>query len=137
MFQILLAEDNPGDVLLFREALNNRRVRCNIVVAPDGQRAIALIENEASSTWRPDLIVLDVKLPKDNGDAVLRHVRRQPWLQGVPVIMLTSSASPTDRAAAMDLGATLYLQKSSDLNEVLDFGKIVEEVLSRSGPPEA
>jgi CheY-like chemotaxis protein len=111
-------------------------VRCNIVVAPDGQRAIALIEDEASSTWRPDLIVLDVKLPKDNGDAVLRHVRRQPWLNRVPVIMLTSSASPADRAAAMDLGATLYLQKSSDLNKVLDFGKIVEELLSRSSTPE-
>ncbi len=75
------------------------------------------------------MIVLDVNLPKHNGDAVLRHVRRQPWLQGVPVIMLTSSASPADRAAAIDLGANLYLQKSSDLDELLEVGKIVEAVL--------
>lgn len=136
MFQILLAEDNPGDVLLFREALTHCGVCCNIVVAVDGLSAIAMVENEASSTWRPDLIVLDIKLPKDNGDAVLRYVRSQPWLNRVPVIVLTSSASPADQAAAMDLGATLYLQKSSDLNQVLEFGRIVEEVLSRAETPE-
>jgi CheY-like chemotaxis protein len=134
VFEILLAEDNPGDVLLFREALNSRQLPCNLVVAADGQKAIALLgaEGAAAPSWRPHLIVLDVNLPKHNGDAVLRHVRRQPWLEGVPVIMLTSSASPADRAEAIDLGANLYLQKSSDLDELLEVGKIVEEVLARS-----
>jgi two-component system, chemotaxis family, response regulator Rcp1 len=146
VFEILLAEDNPGDVLLFREALNSRQLSCNVVVAPDGQKAIALLGGPGETTggklpagpspepaWRPHLIVLDVNLPKHNGDAVLRHVRRQPWLQGVPVIMLTSSASPADRAEAISLGANLYLQKSSDLDELLEVGKIVEAVLAR-GP---
>jgi two-component system, chemotaxis family, response regulator Rcp1 len=138
VFDILLAEDNPGDVLLFREALNCCQLPCNLVVAADGQKAIALLgaepEEEASGsrTWRPHLIVLDVNLPKYNGDAVLRYVRRQPWLKGVPVIMLTSSASPADRAAAIDLGANLYLQKSSDLDELLEVGKIVEAILGRT-----
>jgi len=152
VFEILLAEDNPGDVSLFREALNSCRLPCHVVVATDGQKAIALLGNEENPgsegqpggeedsrqenrarppAWRPHLIVLDVNLPKHNGDAVLRHVRRQPWLSGVPVIMLTSSASPGDRAAAIDLGATLYLQKSSDLDELLEVGKIVEAVLAR------
>jgi two-component system, chemotaxis family, response regulator Rcp1 len=138
VFEILLAEDNPGDVLLFREALNSRQLPCNVVVAPDGQKAIALLggpaelsEPSPEPAWRPHLIVLDVNLPKHNGDAVLRHVRRQPWLKGVPVIMLTSSASPADRAEAISLGANLYLQKSSDLDELLEVGKIVEAVLSR------
>jgi chemotaxis family two-component system response regulator Rcp1 len=144
VFEILLAEDNPGDVLLFREALNSRQLSCNVVVAPDGQKAIALLggpgetaggklpsEPSPEPAWRPHLIVLDVNLPKHNGDAVLRHVRRQPWLKGVPVIMLTSSASPADRAEAISLGASLYLQKSSDLDELLEVGKIVEAVLSR------
>ncbi len=81
--------------------------------------------------------MLDVSLPKDNGEAVLRHVRRQLWLNDVPVIMLTSSASPADREVAMDLGATLYLQKSSDLSQLLELGKIVEAVLARAGTPEA
>ena len=129
MFEILLAEDNPGDVLLFREALDSRQLPCNIVVAPDGQKAMALLED--GHGWRPHLIVLDVNLPKHNGDAVLRHVRGQPLLQGVPVIMLTSSASPADRAAAIELGANLYIQKSSDLDELLEVGRIVEEVLNQ------
>jgi CheY-like chemotaxis protein len=136
VFEILLAEDNPGDVLLFREALNSRQLACNVVVALDGQKAMALLGGEtgdAANGWQPHLIVLDVNLPKYNGDAVLRHVRRQPWLQGVPVIMLTSSASPADRAAAIELGANLYLQKSSDLDELLEVGKIVEAILAR--PP--
>lgn len=136
MSKILLAEDNPGDVLLFREALSSRGLTCDLVVAADGQKAIALLADATSGTWRPDLIVLDVNLPKDNGDAVLRHIRRQPWLKNVPVIMLTSSASPADRATAVELGATLYLQKSSDLNELLDLGKIVEAVLSKTHTPE-
>jgi CheY-like chemotaxis protein len=133
VFEILLAEDNPGDVLLFREALNSRQLPCNVVVAPDGQKAMTLFGDAAAGppNWRPHLIVLDVNLPKHNGDTVLRHVRRQPWLEGVPVIMLTSSASPADRAAAIDLGANLYLQKSSDLDELLEVGKIVEAVLAQ------
>jgi chemotaxis family two-component system response regulator Rcp1 len=149
VFEILLAEDNPGDVLLFREALNSCQLPCNVVVAADGQKAINLLGSEEESgespngtqshepTWRPHLIVLDVNLPKHNGDAVLRHVRRQPWLKGVPVIMLTSSASPADRAAAIDLGANLYLQKSSDLDELLEVGKIVQAVLARGSASES
>jgi CheY-like chemotaxis protein len=143
MFEILLAEDNPGDVLLFREALNSCQLPCNVVVAADGQKAIALLGDATSGTpaqgptWQPHLIVLDVNLPKHNGDAVLRHVRRQPWLKTVPVVMLTSSASPADRAAAIELGANLYLQKSSDLDELLEVGKIVQAVLVQARAPSA
>ena len=135
MFQILLAEDNPGDVLLFREAMKSRGVSCNVVVAEDGQKAIALLENASAGQpeFAPHLIVLDINLPKYNGDAVLRHVRRQPLFDRVPVIVLTSSPSPADRAAALALGANLYLQKSSDLAQLLDIGRIVETVLA-SGP---
>ncbi len=93
-----------------------------------GEPGDALIE---AQTWQPHLIVLDVNLPKVNGDAVLRYIRREPRLESVPVIMLTSSASPADRAAALDLGANLYLQKSSDLDELLEVGKIVEAILGR------
>lgn len=135
MFEILLAEDNPGDVLLFREALNSCGLECNIVVAPDGEKAIDLTQSAGADSqrcWIPDLIVLDVNLPKHDGDAVLRHVRSQAALREVPVIMLTSSASPADRVSAGDLGATLYLQKSSDLDELLEVGRIVQAVLERN-----
>ena len=134
MFEILLAEDNPGDVLLFREALTSCELAFNLVVAPDGQKAITLLGDSASGVpdWRPHLIVLDVNLPKYNGDAVLRHVRRQPWLKDIPVVMLTSSPSPADRTAAMELGANLYIQKSSDLDELLKIGVVIKSVLSRA-----
>ena len=111
------------------------------MVAADGQKAMALLGGAPggepgdalieAQTWQPHLIVLDVNLPKLNGDTVLRYIRGQPRLESVPVIMLTSSASPADRAAALDLGANLYLQKSSDLDELLEVGKIVEAILGR------
>lgn len=135
MFQILLAEDNPGDVLLFREALNSCGLKCNIIVAADGEKAIELTQPAVAPdqpAWLPDLIVLDVNLPKHDGDTVLRQIRSQARLKQVPVIMLTSSASPADRVSAGSLGATLYLQKSSDLDELLEVGKIVQAVLERS-----
>ena len=94
---------------------------------------LVLFDNDSRpSPASSHLIVLDVNLPKHNGDAVLRHVGRQPRLKRVPVIMLTSSASPAHRAAAIDLGATLYPRKSSDLDELLEVGKFVEAVLARS-----
>jgi CheY-like chemotaxis protein len=128
-FRILLAEDNPGDVLLFREALRNGDFRSEIVVAEDGQQAITLVESAANGGPRPHLIVLDVNLPKHNGDEVLRHIRKEPALAGVPVMMLTSSASPADQETADRLGVDLYLQKPSDLEALLGMGKIIGNLL--------
>jgi CheY-like chemotaxis protein len=129
VFRILLAEDNPGDVLLFQEALKGRNLLCEIVVAEDGHKAITILKAAHSAGARMDLIVLDVNLPKHNGDAVLREVRGQDSLADIPVIMLTSSASPADKAAATKLGANLYIQKSSDLEELMEVGKVVEGIL--------
>jgi CheY-like chemotaxis protein len=135
VFEILLAEDNPGDVLLFREALGSCSLPCNLVIAADGQQALTLLDggSQPTASWQPHLIVLDVNLPKLNGEAVLRHVREQPRLDGVPIIMLTSSAAPSDRDTALELGANLYLQKSSNLDETLAVGKIVEAMLGHAG----
>lgn len=130
MFRIILAEDNPGDVLLFQEALRSRGLACDVIVAEDGHKAITMLHAAVDGDGaKPDLIVLDVNLPKHNGDAVLREVRNRESLAGIPVIMLTSSASPVDREAAMNLGASLYIQKSSDLDELLEIGKVIEEIL--------
>jgi two-component system, chemotaxis family, response regulator Rcp1 len=129
MIRILLAEDNPGDVLLFQEALKSRNVQCELVVAVDGQQAIAMVREVASGGPRPHLIVLDVNLPKQNGDAVLRQVRLEPGLAGIPVVVLTSSSSPLDRAAADGLGASLYLEKPYDLDGLYRLGQIIEDLL--------
>lgn len=130
MFRILLAEDNPGDVLLFEEALKTRGIPCEIVIAEDGHKAITMLDAASNEDGaRPDLIVLDVNLPKYNGDTVLREARKRDSLAGIPIIMLTSSVSPADKEAAIGLGASLYIQKSSNLDELLEVGRLVEGIL--------
>lgn len=124
MFRILLVEDNPGDVLLFREALKGRDLAYELVVAEDGEKAMKFLDG-----GQADLIVLDVNLPKHSGQEVLRRVRANPAHNDVPVIVLTSSASPVDKANATNSGANLYIQKSSNLDQILGVGKTVEALL--------
>ena len=80
---------------------------------------------------KPDLIVLDVNLPRHNGDEVLRQIRSRKALSDTPVIMLTSSTSPADQAVAVGLGANLYIQKPSDLDELQTIGTLVRQLLKR------
>jgi len=129
--RILLAEDNPGDVLLFREALRSSNLACELIVAQDGEKALQLLENAGTpdSSARPDLIVLDINLPKRSGQEVLRWVRGNPGLAAVPVMILTSSASPDDKTKATLLGANLYVQKSSNLDEIFEIGATVQGLL--------
>lgn len=131
--RILLAEDNPGDVLLFREALRSCNLACELMVAEDGEKALKLLEKAGTpgNMAAPDLIVLDVNLPRRSGQEVLRWVRANPPLGKVPVIILTSSASPDDKTMATELGADLYVQKSSDLDELFQIGHTVEDLLKR------
>ncbi len=131
MFRILLVEDNPGDVLVFREALMNRDLAYELVVAQDGEKAISLLEDAAARAGGSglDLVVLDVNLPRRSGQEVLRRMRSNSALAGIPVVVLTSSASPADRANAAASGADLYVQKSSDLDEILDIGRTIEGLL--------
>jgi two-component system, chemotaxis family, response regulator Rcp1 len=131
VYRILLAEDNPGDVLLLREALADSAINCELMVAEDGQKAITLLQTlAADATRRPDLIILDVNLPKHNGGEVLAHVRGDAAFAEVPVLMLTSSASPADQATASRLGANLYIQKPSDLDAFLGLGKVISTILA-------
>jgi CheY-like chemotaxis protein len=131
VFRLLLAEDNAGDVLLFREALKSCDFSFELVVVQDGQAAIDVVENHPATGTRVglDLVVLDVNLPKRNGDEVLQRIRREPALSGLPVIMLTSSSLPADQKRAGELGATLFLQKPSTLDQLLDIAKVIEEML--------
>jgi CheY-like chemotaxis protein len=131
VFRILLAEDNPGDVLLFREALKSCDFPFELVVAKDGQEAIDVVGNHvaAGKAGGLDLVVLDVNLPKRSGDEVLRQIRREPALSGLPVIMFTSSSWPSDREKAGELGATHYLEKPATLDQLLQTAKLIEGVL--------
>jgi len=130
--RIMLAEDNPGDVLLFREALRTSQLTCDLVIAGDGEKALHLLESSGQNEDPPlDLIVLDINLPRLSGQDVLQWIRAKPDLAGVPVMILTSSASPQDRNKAIGMGADLYVQKSSDLEDLLRIGTTIEGLMKK------
>jgi CheY-like chemotaxis protein len=129
---ILLAEDNDGDVFLVRRALEKRGLSHELVVAHNGEEAMLWLNANAGQEERhvtPNLILLDLNLPRVDGGQLLSHIRKTDTFSRTPVIVLTSSDSPKDRQMAMDLGANLYFRKPTDLASFMDLGRIVEEAL--------
>jgi CheY-like chemotaxis protein len=122
---IFLAEDNPADVYLLKEALAAECANdIRIVVAQDGEEALDFFQGRGAfhDVSQPDLIILDLNLPKSDGNDVLKVIRETASLAAVPVVILTSSDSPRDRAAAERLGANHYITKPSDLDDFLALG---------------
>lgn len=117
--QVLLVEDNPADVRLVEEALKEGTVSVRLSVVPDGAEAVAFLRRERgyATAPRPDLILLDLNLPRMNGFDVLEHVKADPTLRGIPIVVLTTSQAETDVARSYDLHANCYLVKSSDLDQ--------------------
>jgi chemotaxis family two-component system response regulator Rcp1 len=134
VIRILLAEDNDGDIFLVRRALEKRGLRHELIVARNGEEALKLLERPGSapSTEAPNLILLDLNLPKVDGAQVLSHLRKTEAFSATPVIVFTSSDSPKDRESALALGATLYFRKPTDLQSFMHLGEVVEKVLQDS-----
>ena len=126
---ILLVEDNAGDVRLTREALREVGIAVDLVAEPDGEAAIDYLRGtgEHAGAARPDLILLDLNLPKKNGLEVLEEVKRDPALLRIPVIMLTTSSSARDVTACYDRGVNCYVVKPLDLD---DFTRLVQAIHS-------
>ena len=124
---ILLVEDNVGDVRLTREALREADVAVELTAVPDGDQALAFLrrEGEYAGARRPDLILLDLNLPKKNGLEVLEEIKRDPDLRRTPVIMLTTSSSARDIAGCYDRGVNCYVVKPLDLD---DFTRLVQAI---------
>jgi chemotaxis family two-component system response regulator Rcp1 len=124
---ILLVEDNAGDVRLTREALREAAVEAELVAVPDGEQAMAFLRNEGhhAEAARPDLILLDLNLPKKNGLEVLEEIKRDPDLRRTPVIMLTTSSAARDVVACYDRGVNCYVVKPLDLD---DFTGLVQAI---------
>src|SRR5579872_507971 len=138
MAEILLAEDNPADVYLVREALREHNVDCIVNVATEGQEVLRILggskaDGEARWIVPPGLIILDLNLPRHDGIEILQRIRQTVELAGVPVVVLTSSDSPRDREVATQLGATRYLRKPSSLEQFLGLGAIVKGLLEQEG----
>jgi two-component system, chemotaxis family, response regulator Rcp1 len=117
--EILLVDDDPEDVELTREALAEGRVPSSVNVVADGVEALAYLRGEGryANALLPDLILLDLRMPRKSGLEVLAEVKADPALRCIPVIVLTTSDAPEDVLKAYDLQASCFITKPSDLEE--------------------
>jgi two-component system, chemotaxis family, response regulator Rcp1 len=123
--KILVAEDNPADVYLLREAFQVATDDVELLIVADGEQALEYIQRQGQfrDAIIPDLVVLDLNLPKSDGGDVLKCLRETPDYAHVPVVVLTSSDSPRDRKTAESLGANCFITKPSDLDAFLNLGR--------------
>jgi CheY-like chemotaxis protein len=129
--EVFLAEDNPGDVRLILEALKLHKVNFNLHVFEDGEKALGFVSRLSDpAAICPDLILLDLNLPKTDGRDILKRIRQIPRTKSVPVIVLSSSESPKDRSEAASLGADRYIRKPSTLDEFMAIGALVKELVT-------
>lgn len=125
--EVLLVEDNPGDVRLTREALAGSKVDIRFHVVSDGAEAMAFLHHQPpyQDAVRPDLILLDLNLPKVSGLEVLKNIKTDPGLKVVPVVVLTSSQAESDIAASYRLQANAFVSKPVDLDQ---FMRVVQAI---------
>ncbi len=127
--EILLVEDNPGDVRLTKEALKDARVANNLHVTMDGVEALAFLRKQGkhASAPRPDLILLDLNLPKKNGREVLEEIKAEDALRHIPVVILTTSQAEQDVVESYRLRANAYVTKPVDLDQFLKVVGSIEQ----------
>jgi two-component system, chemotaxis family, response regulator Rcp1 len=126
--EVLLIEDSPGDIRLTREAFKDAKVHTNLHVASDGAEAIAFLgrQREHANAPRPDLILLDLNLPKKDGREVLKEIKESPTLKCIPVVVLTTSASEADVLGSYERHANCYITKPVDLEGFLKVVKSID-----------
>ncbi|SEM64312.1 MULTISPECIES: response regulator [Stigmatella] len=127
--EILLVEDNPGDVRLTIEALKEGKVRNNLSVARDGVEALAFLRREGphAKASRPDLILLDLNLPKKDGREVLEEIKKDAVLRRIPVVVLTTSKAEEDILRTYDLHANCYINKPVDLEQFISVVRSIDD----------
>jgi CheY-like chemotaxis protein len=128
LIEILLVEDNPGDIRLTQEALRESKVLNNLAVAKNGVEALQMLRREEPyvSQPRPDLILLDLNLPRKDGREVLMEIKADPLLRRIPVVVLTTSEAEGDVLRAYDLGANCYIVKPVDLDQFITVVQTIE-----------
>jgi chemotaxis family two-component system response regulator Rcp1 len=127
--EVLLVEDNPGDVRLTREALKEASTRTRLSVVQDGAEALEFLRREGrhAEAPRPDVVLLDLNLPRRDGREVLGELKGDPALLTIPVVILTSSDADRDVAAAYALHANCYVTKPTDLDEYISVLRAIEQ----------
>ena len=126
MCEILLAEDNLGDIFLVQKALQEHHVAHRLHIVRDGAEALAYVSHigEPGGSPLPDLVLLDLNLPKVDGRQILCEFRKHPGCSQAPVIVVTSSDAPRDRASMTELGIARYFRKPTDLDAFLQLGAV-------------
>jgi chemotaxis family two-component system response regulator Rcp1 len=126
--QILLVEDSPGDIRLTREVLRDTKIANELHIVGDGEQAMAFLrcEGDYTGVQRPDLILLDLNLPRKDGREVLAELKDDPELHLIPVIVLTTSAVEQDVLRSYDLNAACYITKPIDLDEFVSVVRSIE-----------
>lgn len=131
-----MIEDNPADSGLVREALEEHEVSCDLVILVDGEKAINYIQEfDAGPRNRPDLIIVDLNLPKKSGREVLQSVRLSVKCRAAPVVVLSSSDAERDKAEAARLGADRYIHKPLHLDDFLRLGAVFKAILETADNP--
>jgi len=127
--EILLVEDNPGDVRLTKEAMKESKVFNKLSVVKDGVEAMDYLRKKGnfSAAPRPDLILLDLNLPRKDGREVLAEVKEDPDLKRIPVVILTTSQDEKDILKSYNLHANCYIAKPVDLQQFIEVVKTVED----------
>lgn len=122
LLNILLVEDNAGDIMLIKDALEDTDLSVRVDVVTNGEKAIHYLNNEGefSQTGKPDLVILDINLPRVNGHEVLRFIKNNDEIKELPVIMLSSSSSDTDINASYSHYANCYVTKPIGVDEFTD-----------------
>jgi two-component system, chemotaxis family, response regulator Rcp1 len=129
--QILLVEDNPADVELVMEALEEHAVSCELLLATNGERAITFLDEiSAGKQSCPDLLILDLNLPRKSGKDILERMRAGGICQHVPVVVLTSSDSQTDKDAVARFQPSRYIRKPLELEDFLQLGGVFKRLLN-------
>jgi two-component system, chemotaxis family, response regulator Rcp1 len=128
---ILVAEDNHADVILYQEALEYHKIKHQLHVVSDGEAALDLVARMGTSENMPcpDLMLLDLNLPKADGALILKEFRKHPQCERTPVIVVTSSDAQKDRAEVAAFEVTRYFRKPSDFDAFMELGAIVREVV--------
>jgi chemotaxis family two-component system response regulator Rcp1 len=127
--EILLVEDNPGDVRLSQEAWKEARIRNRLHVAEDGVEALAFLRREGrhAGAVRPHLILLDLNLPRKDGREVLADIKKDPKLKHIPVVILSTSKAEQDILNTYDLHANCYISKPLDMDQFVRVVRAIEE----------
>jgi CheY-like chemotaxis protein len=126
---VLLVEDDPGDVMIAQEALKASRLKSRLTVVSDGVEALQYLrrENEYSEAERPDLILLDLNLPRKTGHEVLAEVKADPDLRKIPIVVLTTSGATEDVARSYDLHANVFVTKPVDFDHFTEVVKQIDD----------